>query len=152
MIIFREVLIFIITIIIAIIIQLPIIKEIDYKFLFTHSSIIVLGIVYIWHIFSFESTISKLNKWLRYIVFSMNFIVILLIFIKTQKIIELYDISLIEKFQNTYKALSYDNTEELLKYIKISFLFSSMVLFASTLILSIKILKSFWYKKYIKDY
>ena len=148
----REILWVILALIIASVIQLPILKEIDYKFVYINTFIIVVSVIYLRYNLFFETTIGKLNKWIRYILFSMNFFLLVVVILKSQKIIELNDIFSLELYQESVKNIDKNIISNLLNYINFEFLLASTVLIANTLVLSVKILKSFWINKPIKDF
>lgn len=148
----REILWVILALIIASVIQLPILKEIDYKFVYINTFIIVVSVIYLRYNLFFETTIGKLNKWIRYILFSMNFFLLVVVILKSQKIIELNDIFSLELYQESVKNIDKNKISNLLNYINFEFLLASTVLIANTLVLSVKILKSFWINKPIKDF
>lgn len=148
----REILWVLLALIIASVIQLPILKEIDYKFVYINTFIIVVSVIYLRYNLFFETTIGKLNKWIRYILFSMNFFLLVVVILKSQKIIELNDIFSLELYQESVKNIDKNIISNLLNYINFEFLLASTVLIANTLVLSVKILKSFWINKPIKDF
>jgi len=148
----REILWVTIAFIIAAIIQIPIIKEIDYDFIAINTFIIVFSVIYLRFNLKFENTIGKTNKWLKYLLFSLNFFILVVVILKSQKIIELNDIFSLELYQKTIRVIDINKASKLIKYINTEFMLSAIMLIANALMLNAKILRSFWQKRLIKDY
>lgn len=148
----REILWVTIAFIIAVIIQIPIIKEIDYDFIAINTFIIVFSVIYLRFNLKFENTIGKTNKWLKYLLFSLNFFILVVVILKSQKIIELNDIFSLELYQKTIRVIDINKASKLIKYINTEFMLSAIMLIANALMLNAKILRSFWQKRLIKDY
>ena len=148
----REILWVTIAFIIAAIIQIPIIKEIDYNFIAINTFIIVFSVIYLRFNLKFENTIGKTNKWVKYLLFSLNFFILVVVILKSQKIIELNDIFSLELYQKTIRVIDINKASKLIKYINTEFMLSAIMLIANALMLNAKILRSFWQKRLIKDY
>jgi len=148
----REILWVTIAFIIAAIIQIPIIKEIDYDFIAINTFIIVFSVIYLRFNLKFENTIGKTTKWVKYLIFSLNFFILVVVILKSQKIIELNDIFSLELYQKTIRVIDINKASKLIKYINTEFMLSAIMLIANALMLNAKILRSFWQKRLIKDY
>lgn len=148
----RELLWLLVAFIIVFLIQYPILKSINYKYLYLNSLVIYLAIYYIRFILDFKNLLSTINKWIRFLFFSINFFVFITITYKVQNHLVLFDNFTISSYTDVYVLLTPSKESLIIHYINKEFLFTGVVLLVSIVLLNIKLLKSFWVKRSIADY
>lgn len=148
----REILWLLIASIIVFLIQYPILKAINYKYLYLNSLVIFLAIYYVRFVLDFKNLLSERNKWFRFIMFSINFFVFIGIAYKIQHHLVLFDNFTISSYTDIYVLLTPTVESSIIHYINKEFLFIGVVFLVSVVILNIKLLRSFWVKRSIAEY
>ena len=80
----REILWLLVAFILVFLIQYPILKTINYKYLYLNSLVILLAIYYVRFVLDFQHLLQNINKWIRFLLFSINFFVFIAIIYKIQ--------------------------------------------------------------------
>mgnify|MGYP006076501079 FL=1 len=148
----REILWLLVAFILVFLIQYPILKTINYKYLYLNSLVILLAIYYVRFVLDFHHLLQNINKWIRFILFSINFFVFIAIIYKIQHHLVLFDNFTISSYTDIYVLLTPKKESSIIHYVNKEFLFTGVVLLVSIGLLNIKLLKSFWTKKAISEY
>ena len=148
----REILWLLVAFILVFLIQYPILKTINYKYLYLNSLVILLAIYYVRFVLDFQHLLQNINKWIRFLLFSINFFVFIAIIYKIQHHLVLLDNFTISSYTDVYVLLTPKKESSIIHYVNKEFLFTGVVLLVSIGLLNIKLLKSFWTKKDISEY
>lgn len=148
----REILWLLVAVILVVLIQYPILKAIDYKYLQLNSLVIFLATYYVRFNLDFTTLLASLNKWIRFLFFSVNFFVFIAILYKVQHHLVLFDNFTISSYTDVYVLLTPEKESVLIHYINKEFLFIGVVFLVSVVFLNVKLLRSFWTKRSIADY
>lgn len=148
----REILWLLVAFILVFLIQYPILKTINYKYLYLNSLVILLAIYYVRFVLDFQHLLQNINKWIRFLLFSINFFVFIAIIYKIQHHLVLFDNFTISSYTDVYVLLTPKKESSIIHYVNKEFLFTGVVLLVSIGLLNIKLLKSFWTKKDISEY
>lgn len=142
----KETLWLIISLIIAFLVQYPIISVIDYKFLAANTMLVFIAVYYLRLAADLKNVFFIQNKWLKYFFFSFNLFLFVFVITRIQKLIILYDVFSITAFAKKIVILKPAIESDLINYINTEFLFFGVFSLVAIVILNIKILVSFWKK------
>ena len=148
----REILWLLVALIVVFLVQYPILKLINYKYLHLNSLVVFLAIYHVRFILDFKNLLANMSKWIRFIYFSVNFFVFVSIANKIQNHLVLFDNFTISSYTDVYVLLTPSIESNIIHYINKEFLFCGVVLLVSIVLLNIKLLKSFWVKRSISEY
>jgi len=148
----KELLWVLVAVLLSIIVLMPIVKEINYKYLYLNVFIILLSVFYVKTILEFHTSIFFDNKWVKLFSFSFNLFLLVFLVAKVQQNLVLFDSFTISTYSNTVSIMDPTKESDLIKYINTEFLFFGILTIVGLLGLNIKLVKSLWSKLTIKDY
>lgn len=140
----KEILWLIVAFIIAILIQLPIINEIEYKFIVANTLVIIISVFYFRMVLDFKNMFFLRKKWIKYFLFATNLFLFVFIVTRIQKVLLLFDLFSVSTFSEISNSLSNETEMFLLNYIQKEYLFFSLFSLLVIVVLNSKIIASFW--------
>lgn len=140
---------FIVATLVSLAVQTPMIWHGEYYFLFSNLLIVFVAIVSLRNAFEFYSIGFHRNKWLRYCILVFNLFVFIYLINRLEIILGIIDGMDVEKLI-TSSSISFNETVDLLKYIKKEYLFFSMASFVGIIIYNLRLLASFWKNSQLK--
>lgn len=142
----KETLWLIITLVLCVLIQYPIISVIDYKYFPENTMVIFISLYYLRLAADLKNVHFLQNKWIKYSLFSFNLFLFVFVITRIQKIIILYDVFSITAFAKKIVILSPTVENGLINYINTNFLFFGVFSLVAIVVFNMIILASFWRK------
>lgn len=143
----KEILWIIISLVLSLLVQYPILRVIEYKFFAANTLVIFISIYYLRMAADMKNMFFVKNKWFRYLFFSFNLFLFVFIITRVQKLVILFDVFSITAFAENVVILSPLKESNIMNYINNEFLFFGVFSLVAITVLNVKILVSFW-KKY----
>ena len=148
----KELLWVLVAVLLSIIVLMPIVKEINYKYLYLNVFIILLSVFYVKTILEFHTYTFFDNSWVKLFSFSFNLFLLVFLVAKVQQNLVLFDSFTITTYTKSVAIINPNKEGDLIKYINTEFLFFGILTIVGLLGLNIKLVKSLWSKLTIKDY
>ncbi len=140
---------FSVAVLVAVIIQIPMLWQGEYHYMLNNTLIIALTILFLRNAFDFKQISLHKNKWVRYFIFVLNIFLFIYILNRLEFMLGLIDNMDMNKLI-TSDNMSLSASVELFQYIHKEYLFFSVASFVAIAIYNIKLLTSFWQRAQIK--
>jgi hypothetical protein len=140
----QELIGWIITASVAYVLLLPIIQKIEYKYLIENGLFIVVGITYLRYFVFFNSISFLQPNWLRFILFTANWVLWVYILNRVEMLLQLYDEFDVIDFGMPHTALSSTEQRTLLEYLYKEILLSGLVALLAIALFNIRIIGAYW--------
>lgn len=140
----KELLWLVIALIIAVLVQLPIISEIEYKYVIANTLMIFISVYYFRTVLDFKNMFFFKLKWVKYFLFALNLFLFVFIVTRIQKILLFFELFTISSYSKSVNILSSEKEVFLLNYIQKEYLFFSLFALLIIVVLNTKIIASFW--------
>lgn len=144
MILLKELLWILVSLIIAFLVQYVIISNIEYKYIISNTTIVFVAMYYTHIAMDLKNMFFINQKWTKYFLFAFNLFLFVFIVTRLQKIIVLYDNFSITTYSNSIRILDTAKEAFLIDYIHSQFLFFSIFCLVVIFVLNMKIIRSFW--------
>jgi len=140
----QELIGWIITASIAYVLLLPILQKIEYNYLIENALFIVVGITYLRYFVFFNSISFLQPNWVRFILFTANWVLWVYILNRVEMLLQLYDEFDVIDFGMPHNALSYPQQRTLLEYLYKEILLSGIVALLAIALFNIRIIGAYW--------
>lgn len=141
---FQEFIWWIITAAIVVAVLYPISSKINYNYTLINTLFIVVAITYFRYFFFLNTLFYLKNRWLRFSLFSLNFVLWIFLINRFQFLMHTIDISDLTYFGITKSALVIDEQIRLLDYIYRELSFSGVCALLAIILFNLRLVGAYW--------